>query len=138
LSNEVTIVGEVAELATLIESVDVVIVPSVQPEPFGLIAIEAFALSRPVIASDAGGLAQIVHNDYNGLKFKSGEQHSLVDALERIRKMDVSQLGGNARATYDAKYSTSRFEAALQLAWPTPQVRSPARSGRRIENEDRK
>ena len=45
-------VGEVADIAPHLAAADVLVLPSDEPEPFGLVVIEAFSLSRPVVASD--------------------------------------------------------------------------------------
>lgn len=46
---------------------DIAVAPSVWPEPFGRVAIEAMAHGLPVLASDHGGLAEIVQHDRTGL-----------------------------------------------------------------------
>ena len=48
------------DVADLYADADAVVVPSTQPEPYGLSAVEALACGVPVIASDAGGLPEIV------------------------------------------------------------------------------
>lgn len=58
---DVTFVGHLDQpaLASLLRSADVVVVPSLY-EPFGLSALEAMAAGAAVIASDTGGLAEVV------------------------------------------------------------------------------
>jgi glycosyltransferase involved in cell wall biosynthesis len=48
------------ERATFFAAVDLVVVPSVWAEPFGLVAAEAMAYGRPVVVSDAGALVEVV------------------------------------------------------------------------------
>ncbi len=60
------------------------IVPSMWPEPFGQVALEALTMGRPVIASAAGGLAEIVRPGQNGLLFSPGAQGELVAAMQRL------------------------------------------------------
>ena len=38
---------------------DVVVMPSIEPEPFGRVAIEAQAMGRPVVAFDHGGACNL-------------------------------------------------------------------------------
>jgi glycosyltransferase involved in cell wall biosynthesis len=54
------------DVADLYADADVVVVPSTQPEPYGLVAVEALASGTPIIASDAGGLPEIVASAHPG------------------------------------------------------------------------
>jgi glycosyltransferase involved in cell wall biosynthesis len=58
-------------LDDLIVASDVVLVPS-RYESFGLVAIEAMAAGRPVVALAAGGLAEVVTHDVDGLLAADG------------------------------------------------------------------
>ena len=49
------------------QSIDVLVVPSLWAEPFGLVAVEGCANNLPVIASNMGGLPEIIRDEYNGL-----------------------------------------------------------------------
>ncbi len=65
-------------------SSDVAVVPSVEPEPFGRVAIEAMAHGKPVIASAHGGLAEIVVNEETGLLVPPGQPEALAQAIGRL------------------------------------------------------
>lgn len=52
-SNRITIVGEVDDISPHIDAADFLILPSEQPEPFGLVLLEAFARGRAVVATAA-------------------------------------------------------------------------------------
>jgi glycosyltransferase involved in cell wall biosynthesis len=60
------------------------VVPSVWPEPFGLVAAEAMAAGKPVVASAVGGLAELVQDGVTGIHVPPGDVLALRDALERI------------------------------------------------------
>jgi glycosyltransferase involved in cell wall biosynthesis len=60
ISDRVTLVGEVTDVWPYIYAADAVAVPSVKPESYPTIALEAIAAGRPVMASDIGGLPEIV------------------------------------------------------------------------------
>lgn len=63
---------------------DIAVVPSTQPESFGMVAIEAMAAGVPVIAAAHGGLLDIVVHEETGLLFLPGNTNALADALERL------------------------------------------------------
>lgn len=62
----------------------IALAPSVWPEPFGLVVIEAMANARPVIASRTGGLVDIVVDEETGLLVPAGDVASLRQALVRL------------------------------------------------------
>ncbi|MFN2334843.1 MAG: glycosyltransferase family 4 protein [Wenzhouxiangellaceae bacterium] len=85
LRDSVRITGSIAhaELVTEMARADIVVVPS-RFEGFGLTALEALALARPVVASRAGGLPEVVEHERSGLLFEPGDASGLADAIERL------------------------------------------------------
>jgi glycosyltransferase involved in cell wall biosynthesis len=83
------------------------VVSSIWYETFGLVIIEAFACSTPVIASRIGALADIVRDGETGLLFEPGNPRDLADkmawALAHLEQM--AAMGRNARAQYEAEFS---------------------------------
>ncbi|MBK7517654.1 MAG: glycosyltransferase family 4 protein [Betaproteobacteria bacterium] len=63
---------------------DIGVVPSTEPEPFGMVAIEAMACSVPVVAAAHGGLLDIVDDEVTGLLFQPRDAAALADALARL------------------------------------------------------
>ena len=62
----------------------IAIVPSVWPEPFGIVVIEAMASGRPVVASNVGGISDIVVDGETGLLVPPGDAGALQHALQRL------------------------------------------------------
>ena len=60
------------------------IVPSVWPEPWGAVAMEAMIVGKPVVASRTGGLADIVAHERTGLLVPPGDVAALRDALQAL------------------------------------------------------
>ena len=107
--DSVSIVGEIPDPAPQLAAADVVLMPSDQAEPFGLVAIEAFARGRPVIASAAGGLLDIVTDGRDGWLFPPGDVRALADLLTSITTDDVAAAGARARVTYEQRFTVARF-----------------------------
>lgn len=107
--DSVSIVGEVADPSPLFAAADVVVMPSDKEEPFGLVAIEAFARGRPVIASAGGGLLDIVTDGHDGWLFPPGDAQQLADLLGSLTADAVAAAGAHARATYEERFTTGRF-----------------------------
>ena len=65
-------------------SIDVLVVPSVWPEPFGRVIAEAHTYGIPVIGSDAGGIAEIIDHGHTGLVVSSGSVKDMQEAMRRF------------------------------------------------------
>lgn len=72
------------DLPRLIEPVDWVIIPSTWWENSPLVIREAFGHRRPVIVSDAGGMAEKVRHGVDGLRFPLGDSASLADIMALV------------------------------------------------------
>ena len=72
------------DLAPLMQLVDVIVHCSVVPEPFGRVIVEAMLSRRPVIASNAGGAAEIVKHEQTGLLTPPGDSDALSSAMTRM------------------------------------------------------
>jgi glycosyltransferase involved in cell wall biosynthesis len=83
---------------------DVVVVPSTKPEPFGLVAVEAMATGRSVIAANDGGLSEIVLDGVTGSFVAPGSIGSLSAAIE-------GYIGNSARITAEGSAGRERFAA---------------------------
>lgn len=86
------------------------VVPSIWYETFGLVVIEAFASSLPVIASRIGALSELVCDGETGLLCEPGNPSDLADkmawALAHPEEMAV--MGRKARARYEAEFTGDR------------------------------
>jgi glycosyltransferase involved in cell wall biosynthesis len=63
---------------------DVVIVPSIVPEVFGIVITEAYAYGKPVIASKIGGIPELVHPGETGFLFEAGNVQELKALIENV------------------------------------------------------
>lgn len=64
------------------DAIDIAVVPSTEPEPFGMVAIEAMLSKKPVIAANHGGLTETVVHNHNGLHFEPNNAKALAEGLE--------------------------------------------------------
>lgn len=78
LEDKVIFPGFTRDIRTLMSACDVVVVPSLK-EGFGMAAIEAMALSRPVIATAVGGLPEIVVHEDTGFAVPAGDFSALAE-----------------------------------------------------------
>lgn len=83
LDDAVTMTGEVPDAGPYIEQMDILVNAS-DPEPFGIVLLEAMARAVPVVAVDAGGPAEIIEHAQTGRLARSGAPEALADALEPL------------------------------------------------------
>lgn len=72
-----------SELIELTLSSDVLVVPSTY-EPFGIVALEGMAAGVPVVASNVGGLAEIIEHDRTGVLVYAGDPNSIAWGVNKI------------------------------------------------------
>jgi glycosyltransferase involved in cell wall biosynthesis len=70
----------------------VVVIPSLVEEVFGLVTVEAFAFGKPVIASQVGGLPELVHVHETGWLVPPGDVDALAEQMLFVAKLDPAVL----------------------------------------------
>jgi glycosyltransferase involved in cell wall biosynthesis len=65
-------------------SADLVWYPTVEPEPLGLVPLEAMATGTPVVCSDTGGMRETVIHGATGLRVPPGDPEALAVASQRV------------------------------------------------------
>ncbi|MFY9571327.1 MAG: glycosyltransferase [Blastocatellia bacterium] len=115
IEERVGFTGFVNEPAAAIRALDIVVHASTQPEPFGLVIVEAMACGRPVIASLAGGVGEIVEAGENALVHEPGDAAGLAKSIERLATDVVlrGRLAGAGRATAELRFDRDRLAAEL-------------------------
>lgn len=97
------------------------VVPSILPETFGLVALETAAAGKPIVASDIGGLSEVVVDGETGLLVPPAQPLELAAAIQRLVAEPTlrEQLGVAARS-HAAEFSPAtvvpQFEQAYELA----------------------
>ncbi|WP_430399725.1 glycosyltransferase family 4 protein [Flavobacterium sp.] len=103
LIDKVQIIPFQEKIHEIWQLIDIAVVPSIEPEPFGLVAVEAMLANKPVIAANHGGLTEIVVNNETGILFKPSDVENLSNALGIL--IDSEELR--------IKYGIKGFERAL-------------------------
>lgn len=91
---------------------DVVVMPSIHPEPFGRIAIEAQAMGRPVIAFDHGGARETILEGKTGWLAKPNDIDSLSENLKTalsISKSKRNELSNLAQSSVKRRFSVRKM-----------------------------
>lgn len=96
----------------LVSLADLVVVPSVWPEPLSRVALEALSLGTPVVASAVGGSPEIVVHEVTGLLTPKASPEALATAITTLLQDDTQRrrLGEGARI-----FSADRFAPVISV-----------------------
>ncbi|MCK5493411.1 MAG: glycosyltransferase family 4 protein [Candidatus Omnitrophica bacterium] len=72
------------DLADFYQKVDICVIPSVWPEPFGIVALEAMASGKSVIVTRVGGLQHIIENNKEGFVVEPNDVDDLTIKLKYL------------------------------------------------------
>ena len=120
LADVVTFAGFRPDIAVELAGFDVLVHASVLPEPFGQVLVEGMAAGLPVVASGAGGAAEIVTDGVDGLLHPPGDVAALTRCLDRL----LGEPALRASLGEQARRSAERFRPEVV----GPQVMSAYRT----------
>ncbi|MCI4351278.1 MAG: glycosyltransferase [Thermoplasmata archaeon] len=119
------------ELLALLRASYAVVIPIRWDEPFGLIAIEAMASGRPVVAYNRGAMSEIVVDGETGLLVPPGDRPALLRAVTTLLDDEgmATRLGAAGRRRVDAVFGTERMvDGYLEVVRAVLDERRPAAS----------
>jgi len=106
------------ELTPFINNCEFVVVPSEWYEPSPYVILQSFSFGKPVIASDIGGLKDMIINNFNGQLVKVKDSNDLSISINNLycNQDKIITLGKNARGYLESKYnSTNYYNKSINL-----------------------
>ncbi len=123
LARSVTFSGIVApeDVPPLLDGASLVVVPSRWDEPFGLVALEAALMARPVVATRAGGLVEVVTHGETGVIVDKDDPDALAGAILDLLAdpARADRMGIAARVRARERFSWDRCVAAYEELYET-------------------
>jgi glycosyltransferase involved in cell wall biosynthesis len=100
-------------------ALDIVVHASTAPEPFGMVIIEGMASGKPVIASQAGGAAELFTDDENALGHRPGDADTLARQIARLAADPVlrERIGRAGRSTTELHFGGQRLAQELTAVY---------------------
>lgn len=97
-----------------------VLVPS-RSEPFGMVALEAGLMARPVVGSDVGGLAEILVHEETGILVPTEDSDSMAEAIVSLidRPAAAVRMGCEARKRVTETFSLERCVESYDVLYRT-------------------
>lgn len=107
LEHYFSFLGEKNDVTTYLEDSDIFILPSFD-EGLPMAIIEAMRASLPIVATNVGGVSEMVDDNVNGL-FIRPEVDSICSFIRNINTYDWISMGNNARKTFENKFSGDKM-----------------------------
>lgn len=114
------------EAIELIGTADLQVIPSEWFEVFPMVAVESYARGTPVVASNIGGLAELVIDGETGLRFEPGDDVALAKAVRLLWEDEAlrDRLRRGARARFEAEYTPAHALHRLRSIYERAQARA--------------
>lgn len=113
LQDQIRLTGYMADMAPFYQQIGLLVLTSSQ-EPFGRVVAEAMAASRPVIASDVGGVSELL-SDECGFLLPPDDVHAFAEQIVRLAT-DAPlrhRLGANGRERIRRHFSQTQYAETL-------------------------
>jgi len=107
------------EMPAVHAALDVLVLASSQPEPFGLVLLEAMATGKPVVATAAGGPSEIVADGQTGILVPPSDPERMAAAIvSLVREPErARELGRAGRRRVEERYSQSAGVRAIEALY---------------------
>ncbi len=69
------------DIPDILKETDILVHTSSKPEPFGLVLLEGMAMGKPIVATDAGGVPEIIVNGATGILVKPADSSAIAEAV---------------------------------------------------------
>ncbi len=115
LTQNVRIPGHCSDMPAAFMAADIIVTPSIEPEAFGRVAVEAQAMGRPLIASDLGAQSETVLDGVTGFLFPPGDAQALANLIVKALALTPEQrkaMQTTARARVLKSYTVDAMSAA--------------------------
>lgn len=112
---QVVLTGDVEDIKAGMSALDVAVMASGQPEPFGGVVIEAMALSRPVVGTSIGGTPEQIEEGISGYLVPPNDAAAMAEAIGRLLEDGERRvsMGACGRQSFLKHFEFEPFYAAL-------------------------
>lgn len=119
LEKKVVFTGHRSDIPDLVSALDVVVHASSTPEPFGLTVIEAMAAGKPVVATAAGGVLDIIEDGVSGLLVPCKDSKAMARAILLLLSDHdkAEEIGHAAKQRVAEKFTIEKQVASVQMLY---------------------
>lgn len=118
VDEKVFFIGTTKEAEKYFAAVDIFVLPSIF-EGFGIVILEAFRASLPVIATNIEGPKELIESEFNGFLFEPKDHKKLADHILQLnRDFELrKEIGDNGYNSYKNKYDIINYEEQIEILY---------------------
>ena len=112
LTNQIKFIDHCDDMALAYKVSDIVISPSIEPEAFGRVSVEAQSMEKLIIASNIGGSNETIINEKTGFLFEAGDANDLSKKIIKAITMDemsIQLMGKEGRKNVIKKFNVEKM-----------------------------
>ena len=112
LTKQIKFIDHCDDMALAYKVSDIIISPSIEPEAFGRVAVEAQSMEKLIIASNIGGSNETIINEKTGLLFEAGDAESLskkIISAITMDEMSLELMGKEGRKNVLKKFNVEKM-----------------------------
>jgi glycosyltransferase involved in cell wall biosynthesis len=118
LADAVLFLGQRRDVNAVLGAADAVVINS-RREPFALIALEALAAAKPVVAASVDGIPELIEHEMTGLLFPAGDLSALSSAMLRLMAEPETcrRLSERGRALVETHFTCDLYIQGLEALY---------------------
>ena len=116
LVDHVIFTGFRTDIPEIMAASDIIVHSASEPEPFGRVAVEAMTAGRPIVATAAGGILEIVKDQETGLLVPPKDATAMAEAIHYLseNRERAVEMGRAGRLDAERRFSLDKHIASIQ------------------------
>jgi glycosyltransferase involved in cell wall biosynthesis len=109
-TEQVQLISRVHDIDDVYKKIDVLVLPSIENDPFGLVVAEAMLRGIPIVCTTACGISKYLKSGVSGLVVKAGSTVALRDAIEMMQDPETRKLlADNGKTLAEQHFTVERM-----------------------------
>jgi len=119
LENKILVTGLRTDIPIVLSNFDVFVLPSIKPESFPTVILEAMAAAKPVVATNHGGPKEMVHDSKSGFLVDYLSPHEMADRVMLLLNDETLRfrLGIYGLELVKSKYSHKKYVERYEILY---------------------
>jgi len=118
LNSNIIFMGFRTDIYPIIDKMDLIVMPSLW-EGFGLVLLEAMALGKPIVATNVGGIPEVIEDKETGILVSPNDPNILAEAIIYLLNNDslAARMGERGKLTIRERFSLTRMVENIELIY---------------------